>query len=59
MVHFRKVCKNCRCGKLEHNVLDNQDPGLTRVGKLFDEKFPQEENSASIGKLFYWSIILS
>ena len=33
---FRKVCLNCRCGKAEHNVIDDQDPGFYFVGKIFD-----------------------
>ena len=27
---------NCRCGKAEHNVIDQSDPGFFIVGKLFD-----------------------
>ena len=32
----RKVCLNCRCGKAEHNVVEEEDPGFFFVGKLFD-----------------------
>jgi hypothetical protein len=32
----RKVCQNCRCGKAEHNVVEEEDPGFFFVGKLFD-----------------------
>ena len=32
----RKVCLNCRCGKAEHNVVDDHDPGFYFVGKIFD-----------------------
>jgi len=34
--YWRKVCMNCRCGKAEHNVIDQSDPGFFIVGKLFD-----------------------
>ena len=33
---YRKVCLNCRCGKAEHNVVDDHDPGFYFVGKIFD-----------------------
>ena len=32
----RKVCINCRCGKAEHNVVEESDPGFYFVGKIFD-----------------------
>ena len=32
----RKVCLNCRCGKAEHMVVEEEDPGFFFVGKLFD-----------------------
>ena len=36
-LHFwKKVCQNCRCGKIEHGVLDREDPGQFFVGKIFD-----------------------
>ena len=35
-IHCRKVCLNCRCGKAEHNVVDDHDPGFYFVGKIFD-----------------------
>ena len=35
-LHFwRKVCQNCRCGKGEHGVFE-EDHGSYFVGKLFD-----------------------
>lgn len=34
--YWRKVCLNCRCGKAEHNVVDDHDPGFYFVGKIFD-----------------------
>ena len=30
------MCLNCRCGKAEHNVVDDHDPGFYFVGKIFD-----------------------
>ena len=36
-LHFwKKVCQNCRCGKIEHGVMDREDPGQFFVGKIFD-----------------------
>ena len=36
-LHFwRKVCINCRCGKAEHNVREEEDYGFSFVGKIFD-----------------------
>lgn len=36
-LHFwRKVCRNCRCGKEHHAVKDGEDPG-NRVGRLLDD----------------------
>ena len=36
-LHFwRKVCQNCRCGKLEHGVHDGPDHGKHFVGRIFD-----------------------
>ena len=36
-LHFwKKVCQNCRCGKIEHGVLEQQDHGQYFVGKIFD-----------------------
>ena len=35
-LHFwRKVCHHCRCGKVEHRVVE-EDHGSHFVGKLFD-----------------------
>ena len=40
-LHFwKKVCQNCRCGKIEHGVLDREDPGQFLVGKIFDRYAP-------------------
>ena len=36
-LHFwRKVCQNCRCGKIEHGVQERQDHGHHFVGKIFE-----------------------
>ena len=36
-LHFwRKVCQNCRCGKIEHGVHEKQDHGFHFVGKIFE-----------------------
>ena len=36
-LHFwRKVCLYCRCGKVEHKVVEGEDHGSHFVGKLFD-----------------------
>ena len=34
--YWKKVCMNCRCGKIEHGVLDQTDHGKYFVGKIFD-----------------------
>jgi len=34
--YWRKVCINCRCGKAEHNVKDEEDHGFSFIGKIFD-----------------------
>jgi hypothetical protein len=39
----RKVCLNCRCGKAEHNVVEEEDPGFFFVGKLFDRYIKIQE----------------
>ena len=31
-----QVCLNCRCGKIEHGVVDSEDHGQFFVGKIFD-----------------------
>ena len=36
-LHFwRKVCQNCRCGKIEHGVQEGEDHGHHFVGKIFE-----------------------
>jgi len=39
--YWRKVCRNCRCAKEDHDVKDEEDPGLRRVGRLFDDPPPK------------------
>ena len=34
--YWKKVCQNCRCGKIEHGVLEQEDHGQYFVGKIFD-----------------------
>jgi hypothetical protein len=34
--NFRKHCINCRCGKIEHDVIEEVDPGFYFVGRIFD-----------------------
>ena len=41
--NFRKVCQNCRCGKAEHNVVEDEDPGFYFVGKIFDRPLRSKE----------------
>ena len=48
-LHFwKKVCQNCRCGKIEHGVLDQTDHGRYWVGKIFDRwNYSKSEDRAS------------
>ena len=44
LIHFvhlcffviRKHCCNCHCGKIEHDVIEDVDPGFYFVGRIFD-----------------------
>ncbi|GAB6023468.1 hypothetical protein CHUAL_008247 [Chamberlinius hualienensis] len=36
--YWRKVCRNCRCHKEDHDIKDEEDPGIRKVGRLFDEE---------------------
>jgi len=51
-LHFwKKVCQNCRCGKIEHGVLEQEDHGDYFVGKIFDRPLRtlEEEHSFIYG----------
>jgi len=54
-LHFwRKVCINCRCGKLEHNVKEEEDYGFSFVGKIFDRPLRTKADEC---KFIYGDII--
>lgn len=36
--YWRKVCRNCRCRKEEHDIKEDVDPGTRKVGRLFDDE---------------------
>jgi len=43
-LHFwRKVCQNCRCGKIEHGVKEKEDHGQHFIGKIFERPLRSKE----------------
>lgn len=51
----RKICQNCRCGKDDHEVEDeDEDIGQFVIGKLFERpaRTKKEELEYSYGTLF-------
>jgi len=47
-LHFwRKVCQNCRCGKIEHGVQERQDHGHHFVGKIFERPLRTKEEECT------------
>jgi len=48
----RKVCRNCRCGKENHLVVEatagNDDPSDVRAGRLFVAPSPVSRESNSV-----------
>jgi len=47
-LHFwRKVCQNCRCGKIEHGVQERQDHGHHFVGKIFERPLRTREEECT------------
>ncbi|CAG0894723.1 unnamed protein product [Darwinula stevensoni] len=52
--YWRKICRNCKCGKEEHDVYEEVlvDPGYYRIGRLFDRplRTTEEELKYSHGK---------
>lgn len=51
---IRKICLNCRCGKDDHEVEeDEEDIGKIVIGKLFERpiRTKEEEESYSYGNI--------
>jgi len=47
-LHFwRKVCQNCRCGKIEHGVQEREDHGHHFVGKIFERPLRTKEEECT------------
>jgi prickle len=47
-LHFwRKVCQNCRCGKIEHGVQERQDHGHHFVGKICERPLRTKEEECT------------
>lgn len=44
----RKICRNCRCGKENHSVKDEEDPA-NRVGRLLDGPAQRHGYSSASG----------
>ena len=45
--YWKKVCQHCRCGKLEHGVVERTDHGSYWVGKIFDRPLRTREEEYS------------
>jgi len=45
--YWRKVCQNCRCGKIEHGVQETQDHGHHFVGKIFERPLRTREEECT------------